>query len=75
MEKRIVIGTHADAARDDREFWFAQTPADRIRHVLELRKLNYGPNANSGSVDRSIAITNRFSLEPSRELRKENRED
>jgi hypothetical protein len=59
MEKQIVIGTHVDAAQADREFWFNQTPADRIRHVLELRRINYGTDRVSARLQRVLEVIDR----------------
>lgn len=37
-------------------FWHAQTPEARLRHVEELRRLNYGHRASSG-LQRVLEIT------------------
>jgi len=72
MEKTLVISTHADAARADREYWFAQTPAARIRHTLILRRMNYGLAAVSARIVRTIEVIDRGSLNSARPASQEN---
>ena len=33
---------------DDKDFWFAMDPIERLRHIEVLRRINYGHGATSG---------------------------
>lgn len=37
-----TFDTFAEADQADREYWWSQTPAFRLRALEELRQLNYG---------------------------------
>ena len=47
----------ASLSADDgqREYWRKQTPEARLRHVLELRRLNYGADA-TGRLQRVFEV-------------------
>jgi hypothetical protein len=32
---------------DDKDFWFAMDPIERLRHIEVLRRINYGHSATS----------------------------
>jgi hypothetical protein len=33
---------------DDKDYWFAKAPIERMRHIEILRRINYGHSAASG---------------------------
>ena len=47
--KRVIsIAESFEAsAREEREYWLAQTPQERLRHVETLRRMNYGYRATT----------------------------
>jgi len=57
MEKSIVIvSSHAEAESDDIAYWHTQTRDARIRHMFELRRLNYGPDRVSERLQRILEV-------------------
>jgi hypothetical protein len=60
LEKVISIATsHSDAANIDKAFWATQSPQARLKHALELRKVNYGTDRVSSRLQRVLEITQR----------------
>jgi hypothetical protein len=55
----VEITTHAEAERTDREFWFSQTPVERLRHLEALRELNYGPEVINQRLQRVLTVLER----------------
>jgi hypothetical protein len=53
------ITTRASAEREDREFWWKQTPVDRLRHLEVLRSLNYGPEVADQRLQRVLTVLER----------------
>src|SRR5881396_582245 len=47
------VTTHAEAEREDREYWFSRTPVERLQHVEILRELNY-------ALASAFSLTNKF---------------
>jgi hypothetical protein len=43
---------------DDRAYWFARSPQERLQHVERLRRLNYGHRATEG-LQRVLEIVER----------------
>ncbi|MEL6615081.1 MAG: hypothetical protein AAFQ43_05055 [Bacteroidota bacterium] len=43
-----IVYSHEEAAEADRQFWWSQTPSDRIRTVENLRRRCYGDRLNPG---------------------------
>ena len=54
-----VVGSFAEAAQSDKEFWSTQTPLARLQHALELRRMNYGTDRVSSRLQRVLEITQR----------------
>ena len=54
-----VVGSFAEAAKSDKEFWLNQTPLARLQHALELRRMNYGTDRVSSRLQRVLEITQR----------------
>jgi hypothetical protein len=44
-----------EQADDEKEFWLTQSPVARFRHILYLRKMNYGDGA-SGRLQRVLEV-------------------
>ena len=60
LEKVISIATsHSDATNIDKAFWATQSPQARLKHALELRKVNYGTDRVSSRLQRVLEITQR----------------
>jgi hypothetical protein len=61
MLKKVfsIVTSHSDAANIDRAFWATQTPEARLKHALELRKVNYGTDRVSSRLQRVLEITQR----------------
>jgi hypothetical protein len=55
----IEITTHAEAEREDREFWLSRTPLERLRHVETLRELNYGSEVLNQRLQRILTVLER----------------
>ncbi|MEX0836410.1 MAG: hypothetical protein WD010_09985 [Nitriliruptor sp.] len=51
-----VLDDFAEADRRDREYWHALTPRDRLRHLDELRRTNYGDDAAAGRLQRVLEV-------------------
>jgi hypothetical protein len=54
-----VVDGFETAARRDREFWHAQDPLDRLVHLEQLRRINYGDAASSGRLRRVLEVARR----------------
>ncbi|MGA0082003.1 MAG: hypothetical protein ACO3IT_09605, partial [Ilumatobacteraceae bacterium] len=54
-----VVGSFAEAAQADKEYWLKQTPHARLQHALELRRMNYGTDRVSSRLQRVLEITQR----------------
>ena len=54
-----VVGSFAEAAQSDKEYWSTQTPLARLQHALELRRMNYGTDRVSSRLQRVLEITQR----------------
>jgi hypothetical protein len=55
----IEVTTHAEAGQEDRKFWLAQTPLERLRHLEALRELNYGPEVLNQRLQRVLELLER----------------
>lgn len=55
----LRVTTHAEAEREDREFWFSRTPIERLRHLEALRELNYGPEVVNQGLQIVFAVLER----------------
>jgi hypothetical protein len=44
---------------EDKEYWFAQSPYERLRAVETLRTLNYGVRQSTARLQRVLEITQR----------------
>lgn len=48
MDKNFLSVVSLSDQSDDRDFWFAMDPIERLRHIEVLRRINYGHGATSG---------------------------
>jgi hypothetical protein len=47
IDKRMFSVVSLSDQSDDKDYWLAKTPADRLRHIEILRRINYGISATS----------------------------
>lgn len=47
MDKKMFSVVSLSDQSDDKDYWLAKTPIDRIRHIEILRRINYGNSATS----------------------------
>jgi len=48
IDKRFFSVVSLSDQSDDRNYWFARDPIERIRHIEVLRRINYGHRAAAG---------------------------
>jgi hypothetical protein len=53
-----VMPSFESSESDDTRYWWAQTPAERIRHIERLRRINYGAQATA-RLQRVFEVTQR----------------
>lgn len=53
------VCTFQEADREDRDFWRSQTPIARLRHMEQLRELNYGSEVINAGLQRVLAVSER----------------
>jgi len=53
----VMSFDEADAA--DRRYWWSRTPAERVAHVIWLRRMNYGADRASGRLCRLLEVVDR----------------
>jgi len=57
MERSVqIFDSHEEAERAENEYWWAQTPAERLRQLLLLRRINYGSDRVSSRLQRVLEI-------------------
>ena len=55
----LRVLTFQEAEREDRAYWHARTPLERLRHVEALRELNYGAAVINQGLQRVLAVSER----------------
>lgn len=55
----VRVASFEEAQREDREFWWSQTPIARLRHVEVLREMNYGSEAINQRLQRVLEVSER----------------
>ena len=55
----IDVTTFRQAEREDRAFWHAQTPIQRLQHLEALRELNYGSEVVNERLQRILTVSER----------------
>ncbi len=56
IDKRFFSVVSLSDQSDDRNYWFARDPIERIRHIEVLRRINYGYRAAAG-LQRVLEVT------------------
>ena len=47
IDKKFFSVVSLSDQSDDKDFWFAMDPIERMRHIEVLRRINYGHGATS----------------------------
>ncbi len=55
----LRVLTFEEAAQEDRAYWHARTPVERLQHVEALRELNYGAEALNQRLQRVLTVSER----------------
>ncbi len=58
-ESGLRVLSFQEAEQEDRAYWHARTPVERLRHVEMLRELNYGPEVINQGLQRILAVSER----------------
>ena len=59
IDKTNFSITSLSTPSDDKEYWLAQSPYERLRVVETLRTLNYGIRQSTARLQRVLEITQR----------------
>ncbi len=59
IDKTSLSITSLSAPSDEKEYWLAQSPYERLRAVETLRKLNYGFSQSTTRLQRVLEVTQR----------------
>jgi hypothetical protein len=59
IDKTNLSITPLSVTSDDKGYWFAQSPYERLRAVETLRTLNYGVRQSAARLQRVLEITRR----------------
>jgi hypothetical protein len=59
IDKTSFSVTSLSAPSDDKGYWLAQSPYERLRAVETLRTLNYGVRQSTSRLQRVLEITQR----------------
>lgn len=55
----LRVLTFAEADQEDRRYWHARTPVERLQHVEVLRELNYGREILDEGLQRVLTVSER----------------
>lgn len=58
VDRTVLVVTALDDEPDEKEFWLARTPQERLHHLETLRRINYGHLATT-RLQRILEITER----------------
>ena len=53
-----IVSSFEEADREDKEYWLAKSPYERLEHVEFLRRINFGADATA-RLQRVLEITER----------------
>ena len=53
------VTSFAEAAENDRAYWFSITPQERLVALEEMRQINYAYNPATDRIQRSVEVTQR----------------
>jgi hypothetical protein len=59
VDKTSLSITSLAAPSDEKEYWLAQSPYERLRAVETLRTLNYGFSQSTARLQRVLEVTQR----------------
>jgi hypothetical protein len=59
IDKKNLSINSLSAPSDDKEYWLAQSPYERLRAVETLRKVNYGVRQSTARLQRVLEVTQR----------------
>jgi len=59
LDKTSFSITTVSALSDDKGYWLAQSPYERLRAVETLRTLNYGVRQSTARLQRVLEVTQR----------------
>ena len=59
IDKTNFSTASLSAPSDDKGYWLAQSPYERLRAVETLRKLNYGLGQSTARLQRVLEVTQR----------------
>jgi hypothetical protein len=59
MQKTTLTVTALLAPSDDKVYWHAKSPGERLQAVEILRRLNYGHGQSTARFQRVLAVTQR----------------
>jgi hypothetical protein len=59
VDKSSLSITSLSVPSDEKEYWLAQSPYERLRAVETLRTLNYGLSQSTARLQRILEITQR----------------
>ena len=59
IDKTNFSITSLSTPSDDKEYWLAQSPYERLRAVETLRTLNYGIRQSTARLQRVLEVTQR----------------
>ena len=58
VDRTVLVVTTLSDEPDEKEFWLARTPQERLQHLETLRRINYGHLATA-RLQRVLEITER----------------
>jgi hypothetical protein len=58
LDRRALVIKQGFDDQDDKLYWWSRTPAERLRHMELLRRINYGDRATAG-LQRILEIAER----------------
>jgi hypothetical protein len=58
-QARLRVLTFEEAEQQDRAYWHARTPLERLRYQEYLREMNYGPEVVNQGLQRVLAVFER----------------
>ena len=47
IDKSVFSVVSLEESNEEKEYWFSRTPYERLRHLEQLRRINYGRRATS----------------------------
>ncbi|NDD29943.1 MAG: hypothetical protein EB084_16935 [Proteobacteria bacterium] len=59
--KRVieVFHSYSDEEQRNREYWWSRSPEERLQHIEELRRINYGNAITDSRLQRVLEVARR----------------